>query len=109
MILNIQYNLQFLNNVSGILDERMRYMLKSVAAYFIHHPEAKGITISLLFNSQILNAIHERIREQWQEHNQESRDFIAAPMPQAVISSGTRAIFLPVRRTYHHERIRKTT
>ncbi len=109
MILNIQYNLQFLNNVSRILDERIRYLLESVAAYFIHHPEAKGIKISLLFNSQVPKEIHERIREQWQEHKQEIRDFIAATMPQAVISSGTRAIFLPVRRIYHHERSRKTT
>ena len=60
------------------LEERIDYLLKSVAEYFAANPKAKGITITLIFNSQIPAAIHERIRKQWQQHMQEIRNFLSS-------------------------------
>jgi len=48
------------------LDERMAYMLEMVAEYFTNHPQAKGISLSLVFNGQTPQPIQDRIREQWQ-------------------------------------------
>ena len=60
------------------LEERIDYLLKSVAEYFAANPKAKGITITLIFNSQIPAAIRERIRKQWQQHSQEIRNFLSS-------------------------------
>lgn len=60
------------------LAERIDYLLKSVAEYFAANPKAKGITITLVFNSQVPKAIHARIRKQWQQHNLEIRNFLSS-------------------------------
>lgn len=60
------------------LDERFRYLLETVADYFTNHPQAKGITLSLVFNSQTPQSIQERIREQWQEHIDEIVSFLSS-------------------------------
>lgn len=59
------------------LAQRLDYMLEVVAEYFTNHPEAKGIALSLVFNSQTPKSIRERIREQWQEHIDEIVDFLS--------------------------------
>ncbi len=60
------------------LDERLAYMLDTVADYFTNHPQAKGIALSLVFNSQTPKSIQERIREQWQEHIDEIVAFLSS-------------------------------
>lgn len=60
------------------LDERFMYMLEMVADYFTHHPQAKGIALSLVFNNRTPKSIQERIREQWQEHIDEIVAFLSS-------------------------------
>ncbi|MFT6050888.1 MAG: AcrR family transcriptional regulator [Halioglobus sp.] len=58
------------------LPERLEFLLGSVGEYFETNPEAKGIVITLLFNSQIPSEIRDRIREQWRQHIQQIQDFL---------------------------------
>lgn len=60
------------------LEARLAYMLDVIAEYFTNHPQAKGIALSLLFNSQTPTSITERIREQWQQHADEIVAFLSS-------------------------------
>lgn len=64
-------------------------MLESVGEYFIHNPEAKGIAITLLFNSQVPNAIRERIHEQWHEHIVDIPSFLSSDEDQISETTAT--------------------
>ena len=58
------------------LSERVEYLLGTVGDYFEANPEAKGVVMTLLFNSRIPPEIHERIRKQWNQHLREIKDFL---------------------------------
>ncbi len=45
------------------LNDRVAHLLESVAAYFTNNPEAKGIVLSLIFNSRTPARIRKRIVE----------------------------------------------
>ncbi len=60
------------------LEERVEYLLSSVAEYFVANPAAKGITMTLIFNSQVPAEIHKRIREQWEQHILEIQRFLSS-------------------------------
>jgi len=60
------------------LDVRVEYLLEMIAIYFTSHPQAKGIALSLVFNSQTPKAIRDRIREQWQQHIDEIVTFLSS-------------------------------
>ena len=53
------------------LEERVEFLLREVGAYFNQNPAAKGVTITLIFNRSVPDAIRERIREQWDAHVEE--------------------------------------
>ena len=61
----------------GSLDQRLDYLLASVADYLANNPDAKGITISLLFNSRVPNEIHDRIRHHWDRHIEQIKEFLS--------------------------------
>lgn len=63
--------------------ERCRFLLKAVARYFADNPEAKGISITLLFDRRVPARIHERIREQWHQHVTEIREYLSTEMEPA--------------------------
>ena len=59
------------------LQERVDYLLDSVATYLTNNPQAKGIVITLLLNGGVPAEIHGRIREQWARHTDEIREFLS--------------------------------
>ena len=58
------------------LPERLDFLIGSVGEYFEASPEAKGIVITLLFDSRLPPEIHEGIRRQWDEHVQQILEFL---------------------------------
>lgn len=58
------------------LPERLEFLIGSVGDYFEANPDAKGVVIALLFDSRLPPEIHERIRQQWDQHIQRILDFL---------------------------------
>ncbi|MBT8078019.1 MAG: TetR/AcrR family transcriptional regulator [Gammaproteobacteria bacterium] len=58
--------------------QRIVYLLESVADYFTSNPEAKGIAITLLFNSKAPEEIRLRIRAHWDRHIEQIADFLSS-------------------------------
>lgn len=72
------------------LAQRQRFLLSAVARYFVANPQAKGITITLLFDRRVPARIHERIREQWRHHVREILEYLstdAEPVSQAATAA----------------------
>lgn len=59
------------------LHERVEYLLGQVADYLVASRGAKGIAITLVFNSQVPPEIPQSIREHWQVHHDEISSFLA--------------------------------
>ena len=70
-------------------EERVHYLLREVAEYFVENPEAKGVAITLLLDSKVPRAIHQRIREQWDRHVEEIQEFLSSD--DATVSAATAA------------------
>ncbi len=60
------------------IEERLDFLLRSVAEYFSNNPAAKGVTITLVFNNAVPEAIHRRIREHWDQHIREIQQFLSS-------------------------------
>ncbi len=56
---------------------RLAYMLETVGEYFESNPEAKGIVVTLLFNNSTPGEIRDRVREHWDQHLEEIREFLS--------------------------------
>ena len=58
------------------LNERVEYLLTQVADYFVASRGAKGVAITLVFNSQVPPEIPQSIRDHWQEHHKQISAFL---------------------------------
>ena len=68
---DLERSLILIRNDSHNLEQRKEIFLDAIGEYFDQNPESKGVLISLVFNSQLPQKIHDRINEHW-THNIET-------------------------------------
>ena len=59
------------------LEGRLRFLFRTVAEYYQANTGAKGVSITLLFNSQVPTEIHQRLKDQWDDHLEKIRRFLS--------------------------------
>lgn len=81
------------------LQERIEYLLRTVADYFQANPGAKGIAVTLIFNRSAPEEIPESIRGHWRQHISDIKEFLAGD-DDSISEAGAAGILALLHGTY---------